>query len=393
MENSKNNGDISETKKNNNPIRIDNIASTEKNCKNGNNICKGEDKSSSLKKLHFSSFTKQMIKSDNTIKKNYLNSENNLEKTLQYNKNTNSILKSNILINNSLVQTIISFDKYNSNYNAKKKIRNKYNNLYTSSNIRKSKKKIDNSDINNAKKLPNLKLIGNSKKTLKNKSLSEINEENISEINQKEKLKYKAKTPNQTFLGKIKNYINKKKYNMNNFNQDNKSRNQANLCFMKYHSQNTEGYLGRKEVNGVPFTFESLMVYNNLYSNKSEKKRHEIILDEFSRLRQYIERQPENKLIFIKEFLNKYYVECEKYEKSQLLSLCDFICYHDKYVMSSILKPYLDIKNMIIDLLNNISEINKKLGINNNKKDEENSNIISEVINSNNDDNKYNDKI
>jgi hypothetical protein len=359
MENSKNNGDISETKKNNNPIRTDNIASTEKNCKNDNNICKGEDKSSSLKKLHFSSFTKQMIKSDNTIKKNYLKSENNLEKTIQYNKNNNSILKTNILINNSLVQTIISFDKYNSNYNAKKTIRNKYNNLYTSSNIRKSKKKIDNSDINNNKKLPNLKLIGNSKKTLKNKSLSEINEENISEINQKEKLKYKAKTPNQTFLGKIKNYINKKKYNMNNFNQDNKSRNQANLCFMKYHSQNTEGYLGRKEVNGVPFTFESLMVYNNLYSNKSEKKRHEIILDEFSRLRQYIERQPENKLIFIKEFLNKYYVECEKYEKSQLLSLCDFICYHDKYVMSSILKPYLDIKNMIIDLLNNISEINK----------------------------------
>jgi hypothetical protein len=60
--------------------------------------------------------------------------------------------------------------------------------------------------------------------------------------------------------------------------------------------------------------------------------------------------------------------------------------------MSSILKPYLDIKNMIIDLLNNISEINKKLGINNNKKDEENSNIISEVIINNNDDNKYNDK-
>ena len=249
-------------------------------------------------------------------------------------------------------------------------------------------------DINNAKILPNLKLIGNSRKTLKNKSISEINEENISEINQKGKLKYKAKTPNQTFLDKIKDYINKKKYNMNNFHKDNKSRNQSNLCFMKYHSQNTEGYLGRKEVNGVPFTFESLMVYNNLYSNKSEKKRHEIILDEFSRLRQYIERQPENKLIFIKEFLNKYYVECEKYEKSQLLSLCDFICYPDKYVMSSILKPYLDIKNMIIDLLNNISEINKKLGINNNKKNEENSNsnIISEVINNNNDNNKCNDK-
>ena len=113
MENSKNSGDISEIKKNNIPIRIDNHTSTESNCKNDNNICTGEGKSSSLKKQHFSSFTKKMIKSDKTIKKNYLKSENNLEKTLQYNKNKNSNLKTNILINNILIKTIISFDKYN----------------------------------------------------------------------------------------------------------------------------------------------------------------------------------------------------------------------------------------------------------------------------------------
>ena len=123
------------------------------------------------------------------------------------------------------------------------------------------------------------------------------------------------------------------------------------------------------------------MVHNNIYSNKSEKKRHEIILDDFIKLRQYIERQPQNKLKFIKEFLNKYYIEYEKYSKEKLISLCDFICYYDKNIISSFLKPYLDIKNMIIDLLNNIDRINNILK---NKNDENYNEIKEELKNDNN---------
>ena len=240
---------------------------------------------------------------------------------------------------------IKSFTKFQSN----NIIKNKYNYLNTYS--FNSNKNINRNIINDKK---SLKIISN----LENK-------------NNEKKVKLKAKTPNQTFLNKNKN---------KNLSKD-KSRNNEIPLLIKYHSQNSEGYLTRKELNGVPFTFEPIMIYNNLYSNKSEKKRHEIILDEFIKLRQYIEREPDKKLLFVKEFLNKYYIEYEKFDENQLLSLCDFICYYDKNTISSILKPYLDIKTMINELINNINKINNLLGIkdnDNNKNNEIKEEIISE---------------
>ncbi len=388
MENSKKIDDISEIKGIKVPIKFEYITSSESNYKNKYNytIFQENEKSISLRKKHFKKSSKKMIISDNNniVKINQLKPENNIDKKMKHFHNIKSIpnTNTNIYKTNTIIQSIISFDKNNNNNNEKKNnIRNRYNNLYTSSNITKNiKNKID--PINNMKLFPNLKTDKSQKKSLKNKCLSEAKkDENNNEMNKNENMKKNAKTPNQTFLGKIKDYLNQKKYNLN---CDIKSRNKIDLCYTKYNSQNSKGYLGRREVNGIPFTFESLMIHNNLYSNKSEKKRHEIILDDFSRLRKYIEAQPENKIIFIKEFLNKYYVESEKYETKKLLALCDFICYHDEYMMSSVLKPYLNIKNMIIDLLNNINEINKKLGIKENKLDENFDNIIYEKINNNN---------
>ena len=361
-----------------------------------NNISFQEDnKNLSLKNQHFENFTKKIIRNNNISKINQLRQENkNNNKELKYYNNLDSIPNKNYLMNPSLIKSIINFENTNV-FNNSNTIKNKYNNLYTSSNF--TQKRINiidniNSNNNNIKLFPNLKEnqnISNINSSLKNISLyEERNEDNNYQnniINNNETLKIKAKTPHQIFLNKTYELNNNKnKYKTNAM----KSRNKANLFLAKHHSQNTEGYLGRKEINGIPFTFESLMIHNNIYANKSEKKRHEIILDEFAKLRQYIERQPENKLIFIKEFLNKYYIEYDKYDKNQLLALCDFICYHDKNAISSVLKPYLKIKNMIIELLNNINEINNILGIKtekNNDINNINNNIILEEINSNND--------
>ena len=357
-----------------------------------NNISFQEDnKNLSLKNQHFENFTNKIIRNNNISKINQLRQENNKE--LKYYNNVNSIPNKNYLMNPSLIKSIINFENTNI-FNYSNNIKNKCNNLYTSSNF--TQKRINiidniNNNNNNIKLFPNLKEnqnINNINNSLKNISLyeerSEDNNYQNNNINNNETLKIKAKTPNQIFLNKTYELNNNKnKYKIN----DMKSRNKANLFLAKHHSQNTEGYLGRKEINGIPFTFESLMIHNNIYANKSEKKRHEIILDEFAKLRQYIERQPENKLIFIKEFLNKYYIEYDNYDKNQLLALCDFICYHDKYAISSVLKPYLDVKNMIIELLNNINEINNILDIKidkNNDINNINNNIILEEINSNN---------
>ena len=321
----------------------------------------------SLKYQHFENFTKKIINNENISKKNIISFGNELNignKT--YNKNQNN----NYMINFPLFKSVTNF----SNSSTK----NKYNYLTTYS---------YNSDknINFINKKDTLKIISDIKKdnkniSFKNKILNkeklnmEIGGNNKSNIckNDEEKLKLKAKTPNQIFL-------NKNNKNNKNIHKD-ISRNKTNLFLIKHNSLNSEGYLGRKELNGIPFTFEPIMVYNNIYSNKSEKKRHEIILDEFIKLRQYIERQPEKKLILIKEFLNKYYIEYEKYDESQLLSLCDFICFHDKNTISCVLKPYLKIKNMIIELINNINKINNSLGIKDivNKKNDIKEEIISE---------------
>ena len=294
----------------------------------------------SLKLQHFENFTKKLINNKNNSKVDNFQNEINIRNKLY---NNNVFQNKNYMTNFPMIKSFTNFQNNNIT-------RNKYNYLNTYS--FNSNKNIIN-EKKSLKIIPNLNKIQN-----KNK-------------NNEKKIKLKAKTPNQTFLNK--NKINK------NINKD-KSRNNEKSLLIKYHSQNSEGYLTRKEINGVPLTFEPIMIYNNLYSNKSEKKRHEIILDEFIKLRQYIERQPEKKLLFIKEFLKKYYIEYEKFDENQLLSLCDFICYYDKNTISSILKPYLDIKTMIIELINNINKINNLLGIKDNIKNNEIKEEVKEEI-------------
>ena len=312
----------------------------------------------SLKFQHFENFTKKALENNS--------SQNNKNESSKENKiySIDIIKHKKYLVNFSSLKSFPTIQTRYKNTNTKD---TRYKSLNTWTNTR-----AELSNINKDKNRSKISLeIRN--RNMRRKKLNDKNIENYFKSSYKI-IKIKSKTPNQTYAVNKNNESTDTNYTIS------QSRNQKNILLPKTqsNSENVEGYLGRKDLNGVPYTFEPIMLFNNDYSNKSERKRHEIILDEFTRLRQYIERQPTNKLKFIKEFLKKYYVEYEKYTDEQLSSLCDFICYPDKIAISSILKPYLNIKDMINELIENIDKTNAMLGIKKNNKDKDKDNEIKE---------------
>ena len=319
---------------------------------------KSAQKPISLKFQHFENFTKKALENNSSqTNKNEPSKENKMY-------NMDIIKHKKYLVNFSSLKSFPTIQTRYKNSNTKD---NRYNSLNTWTNTRANLSNI-NKDKNRSKISLDIR-----NRNMRRKKLNDKNIENYFKSSYKI-IKIKSKTPNQTYA------INKNNESTDTNYTINQSRNQKNILLPKTqsNSENVEGYLGRKDLNGVPYTFEPIMLFNNDYSNKSERKRHEIILDEFTRLRQYIERQPTNKLKFIKEFLKKYYVEYEKYTDEQLSSLCDFICYPDKIAISSILKPYLNIKDMINELIENIDKTNAMLGIKKNNKDKDKDNEIKE---------------
>ena len=69
-----------------------------------------------------------------------------------------------------------------------------------------------------------------------------------------------------------------------------------------------EGFFGRKNKDNIPRTFPSVSLYKNSYATKSEKERHEKLLDEFAKLSHFLDNDSENKLQIIKDFLIKYHI-------------------------------------------------------------------------------------
>ena len=108
-----------------------------------------------------------------------------------------------------------------------------------------------------------------------------------------------------------------------------------------------EGFYGKKNKDNIPLFFPNIITCLNEYSSKSEKVRHEKLLDEFGKLSFYLYQNPENKLKTIKDFLIKFHlVDINKYTNKQLLKL-------EKLVMkfNFMIEPYKDIKSMIRDTL------------------------------------------
>ena len=136
----------------------------------------------------------------------------------------------------------------------------------------------------------------------------------------------------------------------------------------------TEGYLGRKLKTDIPCLFDASTTFYNNYSNKSEKYRHEVILNELNKLKAFINNDPKNKIQIFKNFLKKFnYKNLEQITDKQILSICDFICLNNNDILFHLIKPYFKAKDIISDLINNIIFIiqNRK-DIIFDKKDEQN---------------------
>ena len=136
----------------------------------------------------------------------------------------------------------------------------------------------------------------------------------------------------------------------------------------------TEGYLGRKLKTDIPCLFDASTTFYNNYSNKSEKYRHEVILNELNKLKAFINNDPKNKIQIFKNFLKKFnYKNLGQITDKQILSICDFICLNNNDILFHLIKPYFKAKDIISDLINNIIFIiqNRK-DIIFDKKDEQN---------------------
>ena len=130
----------------------------------------------------------------------------------------------------------------------------------------------------------------------------------------------------------------------------------------KYFNNHRKYYFGRQKIDDLPYVYDVSSTYMNNYYNKSEHKRHEILINELCKLRAYLIQYPNAKNIdIIKDFLGKYNIQnLEKYSNYQLLQLGKFVCQEDIYKINSLLKPYLNVKDMIYDILENSVNLNNK---------------------------------
>ena len=159
-------------------------------------------------------------------------------------------------------------------------------------------------------------------------------------------------------------------------NNDNKEKNKNNI---KFGIRERKGYFGRKEIMGIPYLFDTYALFSNNYSTKSEKSRHDIILNDLNKLKGFIQGNPNVKISIFKDFLKKYKIKnIEEFSDKKILSLCEILCNNDNEFLIQFLKPHLNIKDMLLDLINNLSSIKDNKDSNN-----PNSNLNNEAINNN----------
>ena len=162
-------------------------------------------------------------------------------------------------------------------------------------------------------------------------------------------LKFNASKEYSKLSQKLEN-INKKE-NIKEIN------NKAKIKLAKNNIKNSiiEGYFGRRMKTDVPCLFDISSTFYNNYSNKSEKERHEVVLNELNKLKAFLFNDPKNKIQIFKNFLIRFnYKNIEKLSDEQILSICNFICLNDNDILFHLIKPYLKSKDIITDLINNL---------------------------------------
>jgi hypothetical protein len=156
---------------------------------------------------------------------------------------------------------------------------------------------------------------------------------------------------NELLLMKEKNF-------MDGFNFMNKYKLNSNI-FNRKISSSRIGMFGKKV--DVPLVYDISYTYKNNYSTKSEKNRHEYLLNEINKLKFYLEKNPFDKLTIIKDFFLKFNIkDLDKYSDKKLYDICEFILSKDENDFLNIIKPDINLKKMVYNLLDTPSDKNKK---------------------------------
>ena len=150
----------------------------------------------------------------------------------------------------------------------------------------------------------------------------------------------------------------KEKNFMDGFNFMNKYKLNSNI-FNRKISSSRIGMFGKKV--DVPLVYDISYTYKNNYSTKSEKNRHEYLLNEINKLKFYLEKNPCDKLTIIKDFFLKFNIkDLDKYSDKKLYDICEFILSKDENDFLNIIKPDINLKKMVYNLLDTPSDKNKK---------------------------------
>ena len=156
---------------------------------------------------------------------------------------------------------------------------------------------------------------------------------------------------NQLLLSKEKNFV-------DGFNFKNITKLNENI-FNRKISSSRNGIFGKKYE--IPLVYELSVTHKNNYFSKSEKRRHEYLLNDLNKLKFYLVRNPYENISILKDFFLKFNIkDLSEYSEKTLYNFCQLIISSDENELLNIIKPDSNIKNMIYNLLNTSSNKDKK---------------------------------
>ena len=155
---------------------------------------------------------------------------------------------------------------------------------------------------------------------------------------------------NQKLIMKEKNFV-------DGFDFPNKVDLNSNIFNRKLYSSRV-GFYGRK--GEIPLIYESSFTHKNKYISKSEKSRHENLLNELNKLKFYLNQQPKNKLSIMKDFFLKFNInDLNKYSNEKLLKISEIIASTEPNELLKLIKPGKNAKEMVYHILDINTDINQ----------------------------------
>ena len=320
----------------------------------------------SLKSNHFTNYLFHLMMTAYndyiTNEKKYIEQLNKLDAVEKKNSNSKSQKTNTKIINNIYPRKFKSKKKLDYHFKYKAPQFNNFSkrNFINRDFYDKSKEQ----DKDKMSENVSLNILSDRKKEKKNNENNESKEKDINQNDFEYKVKYDPIKISNNFIkfnaGKEYSKLSQK-LEKNNENEKNKEvNNKSKMKLSKNNIKNSiiEGYFGRKTKSNMPFLFDISATFYNNYSNKSEKVRHEVILNELNKLKAFIINDPKNKIQIFKNFLIRFnYNNIEELTIEEIRSICDFISGTDNDILFHLIKPYFKSKDIISDLINNLKFI------------------------------------